>query len=404
MKDTMELVVNILLNNIDVIIMVYLCCSLVEKQLPISIKGVTFGLVGGTALGIVAHYLDGYEYKALVFIFMMIVYKLISQKKIRDLAIIYIIVYLCVIFIQIPVTLIVSLFPMHEYLFFLITQIISLVIVLLMCKKLPLYKLFYKIERDIVLQLVLFALAGIFLAVFFYFNFEYENMRSYVLYFSILIGISIICLYKVIKELFFYTRSMPAKYHDMKNIMVGLYISVYGKSDINVIRAHLDSYLDKMDIDAKVEELVIDDDGKNILSFIQHKKYESNKKLNFITDVRYYEPNEKVDFPDIIYMLGLLLDNAIEASNSDKPIFISVHVMEEGVEISVANVYKRQSVNDFEKMFQEGYTTKSTSSRGYGLPNLSKIVKEYGGDIFIHHNYNEEQKSSYLTIRIEIKN
>lgn len=404
MKDMLELVVNIIVNNIDVIMIAYLCYNLIGKKVALSIKGIFFGVASGTALGVAAQYLDSYVYKSLVLIFMMILFKIISQRKVRDLTIIYVIVYLCIIFVQIPTTLVLRILNINVYIVALLTQVISLIIIYFMCKKLPLYKLFFTIRKQILLQQFFFALVGIFLAAFFYFNFEYENIRPYVFYFSILIGISIICLYKTIKELFFYTKNMPAKYHDMKNIMLGLYISAHGNSDVNVIRTHLNNCLKRMDIDAKVEGIRIDEDGENILSFIQYKKYESNKKLTLITDVKYCEPNGKIDFPNIVYMLGVLLDNAIEASNLDKPIFVTVHVMKGLLNISVANPYKRKSDNDFEKMFEEGYSTKLSPSSGYGLPNLSKIVKSNGGNIFLSHDQYEEQKCTYLKLQIKIMN
>jgi len=102
-------------------------------------------------------------------------------------------------------------------------------------------------------------------------------------------------------------------------------------------------------------------------------------------------------------MLGVLLDNAIE-SRTKKVIFIEVSSLEEGLYISVSNEYKRKSKDDFNKMFQKGYSTKSRDGRGHGLYNLSKNVNKYGGNILLYYEYNQNQKSDYLTIKISVNN
>jgi len=103
----------------------------------------------------------------------------------------------------------------------------------------------------------------------------------------------------------------------------------------------------------------------------------------------------------IIYMLGVLLDNAIE-SGTKKEILIHISVAEESLFISVANEYEQKSNDDFEKMFEPRYSTKSSPGNGYGLSHLSQIVTGYGGEIGLKYDYLEVQNCNYLTLIINI--
>ena len=191
--------------------------------------------------------------------------------------------------------------------------------------------------------------------------------------------------------------------HDIKNLLMGIQLSAYSTSDINVVRDEIDKALGIIDMDINIKSIDMNDYNQIILSFIERKKRKAvNNKLSFFTDIGYYESNAKVSFSVMLYMLGVLFDNAIE-SGTKKEIIIKVYVIEENLYLSVSNEYKKKSPDDFRKMFQERYSTKGEmSSRGYGLPNLSKAVTNYGGNILLKEEYNKEQKSDYITITIDI--
>lgn len=402
-EELVELLVNILVNGMDYFMIYNLCCSLIEKRVLFSIRVVLVGVLWGIVMGVFANFLDADIFKLLFLVSVLILITLISRKKIHDVLILYVIINICIVFVQVLCMLILKNIVLSDAYYALLSQIGALLIVVILCKKAPLYKLLNMVERKILVKLFFFLLTGMFLGIYSYLNFDYLKLVPYLLYFLIFIAITFFGFCITFKKVFLYTNQAPIQLHDMGNVLMGIYISANGTSDINVVRADLNNYLKIMKVNVKVENIDVDECEKNIASFIEHKKFKSTKKLIFMTDIRYYESNANVSFPAIIYMLGLLLDNAIEASRTDKAIMIRVRVAENNVEISVANEYKRQSVDDFDKMFQEGYSTKSTHSRGYGLPNLSRIVTEYGGEMLLKYEYNKEQKSDYLTFQIEIR-
>jgi len=191
--------------------------------------------------------------------------------------------------------------------------------------------------------------------------------------------------------------------HDIKNLLMGIHLSAYSTSNVAVIRKELDIVQEIVDIDINIKSININNYNQNISSFITQKRGRATYyKPTFLTDISYYEPNKKVSFSVLLYMLGVLLDNAVE-SGTKKAIIIKISVIEESLFLSVSNEYQRKSVDDFNKIFQKRYSIKEEStSRGYGLSNLIKVVTDYGGIILLKEEYNKEQKSDYINIMIDI--
>ena len=403
-QEYVELIVNIIVNTIDIIMVYYLCCNLIEKKALLSFKTIPFGLLCGTILGFSVNNSNDYLFRVLGIIVYMTILKMISKKKIYDVLILYAIITICVLTAQLPYAIFLSGLKLDEIYTALIGQTLALFIIILAYKKMPLYKLLKIVEKEILLQLFFFALFGAGCTMFFYFNFKVSDLEYYVLYFLILLLISFIGLYKTIKKIFFYTNKLPIQLHDVKHILISMFITLNSEDDIDFVRKELEQYLKNMELDIKVDEVKSKEYDKNIIAFIEYKKLKSNKKLMFDTQISYAEHNLNFPFPLVIHTLGLLLDNAIEAVKTNAPICVKVFATEDILLISVANEYRMKKTDKIGDMFQEGYSTKSDTfeqKRGYGLSNLSKIVKKRGGDILTEIAYNEEYKRTYLTIKID---
>jgi len=397
-------ITSVIISFLDCFMYYYLCNNLIEKKSRLSVKTILIGILYGVVLGTLSNVVDGNAVRVIMTTIMFFILKFITGKKIQDLSIIFAIIYLCTALIQVLCLQAVSILGLeiNESYTFLLVQMLTAFITFLIYVKIPLYKLYNKIEKEILFKLLIFILAGVLLLTLFYYNFEYT--ASYVLYFSLLVIITFFGLFQTLKRILFYTNKVPMQLHDMKNLLMSIRLSAYSTSDINVIRGELDEVLEIIDIDSNKENIKVADYNQNILSFINQKKRNAvYDELPFLTDIGYYEPNSKVSFFVVLYMLGVLLDNAIE-SGTKKAIIIKVFVIKDSLYLSVSNEYKRKSADDFNKMFQERYSTKGEgNSRGYGLPNLSKVVNTYNGEILLKEEYLKEQKSDYLTISIEIK-
>lgn len=100
---------------------------------------------------------------------------------------------------------------------------------------------------------------------------------------------------------------------------------------------------------------------------------------------------------ELVRIMGILLDNAIEASQeSDKPgIFFSIIKMEKNVAFIIKNTYVKQDI-DYSKLGSLGVSSKG-GRRGIGLYNIKAIINEYD-NVIMDTEYDE----GYFTQLIEI--
>ncbi len=123
-------------------------------------------------------------------------------------------------------------------------------------------------------------------------------------------------------------------------------------------------------------------DNKLLAGFIYSKKkvIESHDFLMDI-DINNYLMQTKLKPFMVIEIIGTLLDNAMEATETGGRIKLGLY-KEEGMNvIEVINEHPYLKSDQINKMFDKGFSTKSGDQlhRGYGLYNLARIVKKNGG-------------------------
>lgn len=83
-----------------------------------------------------------------------------------------------------------------------------------------------------------------------------------------------------------------------------------------------------------------------------------------------------------IEAIGILLDNAIEASPKGSTIFLSSKKQEDFLELTVSNPAPPLSNTEFMALFGKGVTTKaSRDGHGFGLYNILRMTERYHGKI-----------------------
>ncbi len=98
----------------------------------------------------------------------------------------------------------------------------------------------------------------------------------------------------------------------------------------------------------------------------------------------------KLNIPswDLCSIIGNLLDNAFEAANQNKDVKkgnVGLEIKLEGkkYKIYVYNNGSRILSREQDLIFKEGYTTKDSKARGYGLYIVKTLVDQYEGEIKI---------------------
>lgn len=396
-----ELIIDIIINTLDVIVTYYLCRNIVGRELKITGKRISIGLIMGIFCGICSYYFDIYTYKVVVTVTMLVLIRYYTGERIHDVLIIYMICYLCVVPVQVVVLLIMNNISIEESMWYLIAQTMASTGALCVSYKISLYKIFNTIEREILLKLIIYSLFIIFFGFTAYFDFQYDNLLPYSNYFIVFFIVSLAGFYQTTKRIFFYTNKVPVQLHDVKNVLFGLSISAQNTSDINKIQEEINSAIEILGIDVDVNSIDTDSHNSSIEQFLIKKAKKHNMENLVMSSIHYYEDHNNITFSTILYILGVLIDNALE-HNSDQPILVKVSVTYESAIISVSNAYERKSSNDFERMFQKGYSTKSSGGRGYGLFHLKEVVNSNRGEIFLDYSYNVEYENDYLKIIIEI--
>ena len=398
---TLTLIPSILISTMDVIMFYYLCHKMIGRSMKLSFKISSIGIVYGISAGLMFNYLDGNTYRIIVTLLLLAILQLTSKKELLDAFVIYGIIFLSVSFVQIPAgLLLMGMLTLDQVFIFLLGQFITFLVIIFLGSKFPFQRLFELISRNIKLKLIMFnMLAFIFISLF-YVNYEYS--LSYFLYFSILIMLSFLGVYRIFQNLLTYANQKSKESHDSRGDFGHIEYALDTIDDLNELKQAIRQTLRRYGIDSEASRLKAKSYNHKVEMVINKKKNQYFPDSIIKMNLRYKEHNQKVGFTEVLYMLSTLLTNALE-TRTGKPILIDLYVNESVIELSVANEYEKKGADDFQKIFTEGYSTKATIGRGYGLAKLSEEVKNYGSNVGLAYFYYPEYQSKYLRLSIEIK-
>lgn len=201
----------------------------------------------------------------------------------------------------------------------------------------------------------------------------------------------------IIDELVAEVRS---RQHEFSNKLLAISSILQSSEDVKVAREQVSKYVDNVQLTNEQHEL-LNMDHKVIAGFL----YTKMKRAEQLRMNLHIERSVSVsDFPcedyDLIEVLGILIDNAIEACYGGDTILIRMMELNDRYELTVSNPAGYLSNEQFMQLFQLGFSTKSTHShaRGYGLYNVQNIAKQYSGKIIAR---NEQKNGQMITIGIQ---
>ncbi len=191
-----------------------------------------------------------------------------------------------------------------------------------------------------------------------------------------------------------------SKQHEFDNKILAIYSILETSKSIDEARNKIDLYSSGMRLDNKIKELMLID-NKVIAGFI-YSKLKLAKFKNIILEVNILTKLDKLPIEEhiLIEILGVLIDNAIEASFCNDIIYLEVNKSDNNLEVLLKNAYKYTSHLEFSKMFELGYSTKAKDSRGYGLYNVKNIINDYKGNILFGNT--TINNLNYITIGVSL--
>lgn len=199
--------------------------------------------------------------------------------------------------------------------------------------------------------------------------------------------------------------------HETKNEFATIKCKLQDKEDNKTIIEYIDSVIGEKEKAgstkySKFKYLP----SKGLKGFFYYKFIEAEKKginvsINISKQIEnsFLKDIETKDFKDLARIIGVYLDNAIEASSTseDKKLGIEMYLIKEKIEIIITNTFNNEI--NLDKIGKESFSTKG-KHRGHGLLLVNKILSENNmfeakneirGNIYIQSLKIKDNKKNY---------
>lgn len=192
--------------------------------------------------------------------------------------------------------------------------------------------------------------------------------------------------------------------HDLKNHISAILGMVYTIDNYDDLVRSQKEYCNKVMEKSKETKLLLTAGNPLIAGFLYRKIQEAKEKG---IDVEYKVIAGSSDFYipeyELVEMLGILLDNAIEAEEESEitPKEVRVEIGDRRWQFAflVENTSRVYSQDEIDKFFQKDFTSKG-KGHGIGLTKLKKMVHEMGGDLIVTNS--ERSGINYLQFGVII--
>ena len=261
-------------------------------------------------------------------------------------------------------------------------------ICLLLCGAIMVYCMF-SLKKSEVIQMDIFLLISLFMVILSIFLFRWQKSTYEVE--TKKRELQITNMYNdVFEELIETTRRKQHDFHNHIDAIYGLHITA--KSFEELVEAQKE-YCEKLVYDNRFVKVLSCVNNSTLAGFL-YTKFIGAEQCGI--EVEYnltYKESEKVSVYDLIEIIGIFIDNAIDAlKESTLPKKIIFELKDySGLELSVSNPVDGITNNDIEKFFLNGYTTKS-DGRGIGLNKIKEYQRKYKFDIFTQLKEKDQNK------------
>ena len=125
-------------------------------------------------------------------------------------------------------------------------------------------------------------------------------------------------------------------------------------------------------------------------------------KRNIKIEIKNYSLQTIVPEYKLIEIMGILVDNAIEASSEEQDIYIQINSVENQVHFYISNPGPELTPQLRGLFFTKGYSTKQYNKKqhGLGLYKLKKIADRYNGMIILDNKVKDGQMLVCFEVRI----
>ena len=199
-------------------------------------------------------------------------------------------------------------------------------------------------------------------------------------------------------------NNMRAFKHDFFNILTAFGGYIYAK-DMDGITKYYDKVLDECNINNNLSTLNPEIINNAAVYNILASKYYKADELGIKIDLKVFiDLNQlKMDIYDFSRILGILLDNSIEAASQCEEKIIKIEIRDFKQRkcqiFTIENTYLDKNIN-INQLFEKGYTSKTEDkeNHGIGLWQVSKMIKKHNNvllDTSKNNNFFKQELAIY---------
>ncbi|MEL7567335.1 MAG: ATP-binding protein [Dehalobacterium sp.] len=195
-------------------------------------------------------------------------------------------------------------------------------------------------------------------------------------------------------------EQVRARQHEFNNKMMAVSAAMATAKDLEDARISVASLLQNARLDSIDREL-LKCDSKVICGMLFGKVKQA--ELNHIrleVSIAGAFLHRTLPEADWVEVIGVLMDNAIEASSPGNALYAKAVEESGGLLFTISNPHRALSNVEFVQMFQRGWSMKTAGGHGYGLYNVRSAAERYGGKIIARNEVIEG--TQYITIGVLI--
>lgn len=193
--------------------------------------------------------------------------------------------------------------------------------------------------------------------------------------------------------------------HDFDNHLQAIYSMSMSCRTIEELQKEEEKYFEQLMVENHSYKLLRENVSSVLTAFLYMKfKEVKDKGINIEYNLHIDKLEKVIPFPDVVELVGNLLDNAVEATikNQNKNIYFEVEERVNEVIFILSNPYEWVEGESFNKYMVDGKSTKG-NGRGFGLTNINKIVERYHGFMQVLFDCDQEVKVVRFEIALQFK-
>lgn len=199
-------------------------------------------------------------------------------------------------------------------------------------------------------------------------------------------------------------KTIRSRQHEFKNQINAIKCMKYTVEDEKQLLLKQEEYCDYLLQNNEISNLLNLKAEPALVGFLYSKFLEAQQKQIFLTyTVNPMNIRERVQCYDLIEIIGILFDNAVEALeySSNKKIVFKLIEIENGIMLEVANVSQIYSNHEIEDFCTYGFSTKGRD-RGIGLARVKAIINRVDATFLVQNKlYDEENYISFIITFVE---